>query len=310
MATLKPPDTKLQQAPDGSFFQVEPGASGGWWTGRFLDRLGQPVRAGALPTGVLGGRDVWADDSRHVCLVANDPADQSWRLIVAGPGAAARVVGVIALDSEIAHTFAVAACSLKLDRAVVLRTTSSMASNQVASWTSDLWVVRLSNGIELAHHVYTAGRIGKMIASSDASYVAENSQITAGSGGRSATSLIRRVSDWTPTRTLAAAVEAFSGDGSLALVVPAALAAKAGSRHALAVVDWRSVTTRWQETTTDYYQGFAVRPAWGDFAIARGNLTAIGCPVASWVCTSPVQITIVRGNGSTIRLPDRHVPAW
>ncbi len=36
VATVKPPETKLQQAPDGSLFQVEPGAGVGWWTGSFL----------------------------------------------------------------------------------------------------------------------------------------------------------------------------------------------------------------------------------------------------------------------------------
>ncbi len=276
----------------------------------FLDRLGQPLRTAALPSDVLGGRDIWADDSKHVCLAANDPSDNSWRLIVAGPGFAARVVGVVAIDSDVAHTFDVAACSLNRDRAVVVRTAYNRTSNQFVVWTSDVWVVRLSDGAALAHHAYVANRVANIVASSDASYVAENSQFDPSLDGGSATSQIRRVSDWASVKSLAAAVQAFSGDDSLVLVVPASLAAKAGFRHAMAVVDWRSGATRWQQTIADYYQGFAARPAGRDFAVGYGSLIATGCLVASWVCGSPVDITIVRGDGSAISLPDRYIPVW
>jgi hypothetical protein len=310
VTTVKPVQTKSQQAPDGSLFQVYPGGGGSVWTGKFLDRLGQPLKAVVLPKGVAGGLDMWADDSRHVCLVSDDPADSSWRLVIAGPEVPTQVLELpFVAPSQKWSPLTVAACSPGNDRAVVVRRGVEFVSPTVNSWITDVWVVRLSDGGVVAHHSYPAHSPSNFVVSADATYIAENSPSAPAANG-TVSSQIRRVSDWSSLETLGARIDSFSGDDALVLVEPGATHTETEPRHSAAVVDWRSGGTLWHETSEDYYKGFIAQPGGRDFAIARGGLILPSCSEASWTCGSALRIEIVRGDGSAITLSDLYKPAW
>jgi hypothetical protein len=309
VTTVKPIETKSQQAPDGTLFQVYPGGRGNVWTGKFLDRLGQPLKAVVLPKGMAAGLDIWADDSRHVCPMSYDPADSSWRLVVSGPEVTTQVSGVLAVDSVKGANLSVAACSPGNDRGVVVRTLVQFASPTVASWVTDVWGVRLSDGAIVAHHSYPAHRASKVVVSADAKYIAENSPSAPAAAG-TVSSEIRRVSDWSSLKTLGGRIDLFSGDDALVLVEPGATLTETEPRHAAAVLDWRSGATLWHETSDDYYRGFIAEPGGRDFAVARGGLSLPSCSEASWTCGSALWIEIILGDGAAITLPDRYIPAW
>jgi hypothetical protein len=154
----------------------------------------------------------------------------------------------------------------------------------------------------LAHHAYAPDSVADVVLSSDATYVAENSP------ARLPRAQVRRVADWSSLKTLTGRVVLFSGDDSLALVVPST---EGGSLHSIAGLDWRSGAARWHESSSDIYQRFLAQPGGRDFALARGDLTPpIACPMAGWGCSFPVDILIVRGDGIAITLPNQYVPVW
>ena len=311
--TVKPKETEAQQAPDGSLFQVHPGVSAGVWTGKFLDRFGQPLKAVALPKGIMAGFDMWADDSRHVCFMSYDPTDSSWRVVVSGPEAPTQVLAVMTVDAQRYRYLSVAACSPGSDRAVVVRTAFEFASHNVVAWVTDTWAVRLSDGTIVAHRSYETHTTANVVASADAKYIAENS-LNAGEVGTqrgTVLSIVRRVSDWSYLKTLGAPVEAFSGDGSLVFVAPAVDTTQGGLNHGATVMDWRSGATLWHETGADYFGRPTAQPGGRDFAVARrAGLSLPSDSCVGWTCGSPRRIEIISGDGSAITLPDLYIPAW
>jgi len=277
----------VKMAPDGSGFEVGGTYKGG--TGIFLDRLGQRVATETGPIDLVGA--MWADDNQHQCVITLS-ATYVWRLATQVPGQASRPVAVIAHDPGIGESgISLAACSVHSDRAIVVRT--------VISWTSEIWVVRLSDGRLLSHHTYRASLLANVVASVDANYIAENTYDTVhlGAPQKPGVTRIRRVSDWVQVATAGTkAVHAFSGDDSLVLVTNSFLTELPSG---LAVIDWRSGAALWQDQGTSTQGTFLVQPGGRNFAIA---LVAGSDPLAT--------ILVVPGDGSIPKFPRTYEPAW
>jgi hypothetical protein len=284
----------IDMAPDGQEFYV-PGS-----TSRFLDRFGQPLLSSVGPVDLYTG--VWADDNRHFC--AMDGQSGSGRLI--GPPLQGYALNFVTLPAQVAKTTTIVACSIRNDRAILV-------SHVDGTTASEVWVARLSGGNMIAHHSYDPRLSLTVVASSDASYVAESSQ----EGYLGVPSVIRRVSDWRTLASLSASdkVLKFSGDGSLVLVSPTSPAGPLPSSQAhLAIVDWPSGRTTWTYDGTDWPWTVVARPGGRDFALEMGQLPKSGgpCPPAN-PCVAPEPtriILIVHDDGSSKRLPSRYYPTW
>jgi hypothetical protein len=119
------------------------------------------------------GTDMWADDNRHRCFVRFVGGD--WTLSTYLPGEAARLVGVVANDPDNDGKWVkLAACSFRNDLAILDRYTDvPLPGGQTGGTTSDLWVVRLSDGSIVGHHPYAYNALHRIVATSDATYLAE-----------------------------------------------------------------------------------------------------------------------------------------
>ena len=248
-------------APDGSGFVYEPEYRGGI---EYLDRLGQPIAPGLLPSTALDVAWMWADDSRHVCVVKfATTSGGGWRLVTQLPGEADRVVAIIPRGSNIAEPAPVlASCSFRNDRAIVLRTGSGDGIGPTR-----LWVYRISDGKVLSDYTYSnPGSVEIVIASSDGLLIAENSSRSAAQPGAGAPStIIRRASDRSVIATLdpLLKVMAFSGDGSRVLVAVGSGFTTGDKPFLLSVIDVRTGQATW------HGQGMPLmsQPDGPDFAI-------------------------------------------
>jgi len=278
-------------APDGQSFAIGLGAKGGNW--QFLDRLGQPI---ATPSTLPGAYStLWADDNQHVCSMTFDQQTLDYTLWTALPGQSIKRVMVVAHDPNVGQTgVSLAACSFKNDQAIAVRTT--------ISYPSEIWVVRLSDGKLLAHRSFADGALANVVASSDATYIAENTSDTARIGAPYSPGVtrIRRVSDWAQVATVGSfAVSAFSGDDSLVLLT-GSLLIEVPSR--LEVVDWASGSVLWSYQGSEALGGFIAEPGGRGFAVALTEPAQIEAP--------PRDVVIVHGDGTAIQIPGRYEPAW
>ena len=287
----------VKMAPDGSGFEL-----GGTYkasTGVFLDRLGRQIPAAATPyTGFAGA--LWADDSKHQCLISLDQKTFVWGLSTLLPGEPTRHVAVIARDPGIGQSgISLVACSFQNDLAIALRTT--------IAWPAELWVVRLSDGTILAHHTYSASaRLATVAASGDGKYIAESSAKGRGfdspdTSQGAASTVIRRVSDWQVVKNLDPTVQVFrfSGDDSLLLVSASQQTSQMAN---LSVLNWSAGSTVWQAKTTDPFAiAILVQPAGLDFALASVTLGIQPLTATIW---------IVHGDGSTTNFTQSLQPAW
>jgi hypothetical protein len=289
---LTQPLPGVGMAPDGQSFLAGEGGKGG--TGAFFDRLGQGIPWQGAIIGFAGG--VWADDSRHRCSVSLNQQTFEWTLSIQLPGQAIKPVTVIARDQGVGQTgISVAACSLKNDQAILVRTT-------IAS-PSEVWVMRLSDGGILSHHTYAANQLANVVSSRDAAYVAENSMTSvAGTTPQGAmTTEVRRVSDWASVATLPAGpgVLGFSGDDSLLLI--SSLPTPAGQASHVSTYEWRSGRTLWHYDGPNELGSFAAQPGGRDFAIA------VKVPGTQ---DSLRDILIVQSDGTTTKIPGRYTTTW
>jgi hypothetical protein len=87
----------------------------------------QPPRRGSAPTElapdgqqfqVVGG--MWADDSRHLCVIASQP--DGWILVTEIPGYSEEFVNLPKVGQTV---ISVIACSVRNDRAILVRTMNS-----------------------------------------------------------------------------------------------------------------------------------------------------------------------------------------
>jgi hypothetical protein len=267
----------VRQAPDGQRFQV---VGGDPVSGLFLDRLGQPLPNSPQLAGSTRG--VWADDSRHVCVMALNPSSQRWVLVTEAPAYSEEF---LTLPSVGRSSILVVGCSWKNDRAILVRNDPPF---------SEIWVAKLSNGAILSHHTFAAASVANLRASQDAAYIA----LMPGLEGDGVTRILR-VSDWTQVATAGAStVLGFSGDDSLALLGDFP---KSGAPPpTLRLVNWASGTTIWHGQGTNAFS-ILVRPGGRDFAIAFFD------PAQPELKET---IVIIHGDGSETRFPDRYTPTW
>lgn len=287
LATPLDASISLQQAPDGSAFQLSPYGKGGG--NLFYNRLGLNQMAGTAGT--------WADDSQHTCSVVLDRQKYTWTLITGGPGQQpeGQTVTLLATDSGIGQTsINLAACSFKNDRAIAVRTS--------IAWPSEMWLVRLSDGKVLSHTpVDGNGKLVGVVASPDGSLIAENSMRSAAVGDQGASStVIRRVADRTVRTSLdpTMGVLGFSADNSMVLVTTSPVLN--GQPTHLAAVDLGTGNVIWRYDGTETFAGFQVAPVGSAFAVMLENaIRGGGHPV--------VTVVMVFGDGRTVDLPASYI---
>ncbi len=199
-------------------------------TGYVRDRAGTVVATPAVTTKGFAG--TWSDDGQHYCSMVSKsllpPAGgEPATLQVAAVGQAPRNVVQVGRMYDQSST-GVAACSVEKDRAIVVH--SGSAGN-----TLEFWVVQLSTGRIIWTRSYPGdGPSVDLRASRDGQFIAENKNNCC-----PATSISTTI--YSPTGAvlghLTAAVQAFSWDGSLAV-----LGAYSGP---VSVVRWRDGTVLW-----------------------------------------------------------------
>jgi hypothetical protein len=198
------------------------------WDGRVAGRVGDGARSGFVPdpTGTryatLGAHDIrdrsgrvvatwdagtkafgaWADDSQHYCQIA---APATLQLIQ--PGQQPRTVASLSPPASDQVGTSVAACGVRQDRAVVVRTGPSGNATQ-------MWVIQLSTGRVLWTHSYTSGDSYEVHASLDGGYVAEV-RIHQQQPSPLVTTTMYNESDGSLVTDLTVGVNALSADGSL-----------------------------------------------------------------------------------------------
>jgi len=278
-------------APDGSGFVYRP--QGG--VTQYLDRLGRPIASGFLPSTAQGGDWLWADDSRHLCVVTFVSPSGDWRLYTKLPGEADHLVGILPTGPV-----TLASCSVRNDRAIVVNGTATCCGIQSPS---ELWVFRISDGKILSDYTYTyPNSVATVVTSSDGVLIAENSTRSAGQPvANPSSTVIRRVSDRAVIASLdpSIVVLAFSGDDSLVLVGIIPGGVLTGQPILLSVIDVRSGQVTWHE------QGALMtgmeQPNGRDFQISfdagRGTTGPLGT------------FQIIHGDGSVTRIPGSYTPA-
>jgi len=244
---------------------------------------------------------MWADDSRHLCVVKfATTSGGGWRLVAQLPGEADRVVAIIPRGSNIAEPAPVlASCSFRNDRAIVLRT-----GNGDGMEPTRLWVYRISDGKVLSDYTYSnPGSVEIVIASSDGLLIAENSSRSAAQPGAGAPStIIRRASDRSVVATLdpLLKVMAFSGDGSRVLVAVGSGFTTADKPFLLSVIDVRTGQATW------HGQGIPLmsQPDGQDFAI--GSILS-----SSMETQDPLDnFHIIHGDGSVTTIAGSYLLAY
>lgn len=268
-------DATLIQDSNGSLFVLSPSGKGAG--GQLLDRLGKPV------TGTAG---IWADDNLHTCWVAFDQQALTWTLVTGGPNLPAQNVAVIAHDPVGQTGITVAACSFKRDVAIAVRTS--------IMWPSQMWVITLSSGqVSKPIDFSSSEHLASVVASADASLLAENSTSSFGGNKGTQPTVIRRTADGSVVTTLdgTLGVLGFSADDSLALVESPAVSAQSGYFEVIEVATGKAV---WRYDTDKQYVRHIAQPGGGAFAIVlTGSVTP----------NFPVTVLIVYSDGRSIELP-------
>ena len=299
-----PPATGVGMAPDGQGFAYGLYAKGGAW--EFLDRLGKSTGSDNLPGAYS---TMWADDNKHICAMTMDPNTLTYNLWTASPGEDPHNVSAVAQDANVGQTsVAVIGCSFRNDRAIALRTTTS--------WPAELWVVRLSDGNTLEHHVYDAGLLASVVANADATYIGETAaQATTPSIVSARYTTIRRVSDWAVVASMDPyVILAFGGDGSSVLTQFGANSPGEPSR--VVVMRWTdtgAVSATWTYNGTDQLWDYTAEPVGDGFALGflpASDVTTPGCPRGVMPCDHLQSVLIVHADGSSVQLPDRYNPTW
>jgi len=230
----------------GNGFVQNPAGTLYGFTGYIRDRTGALVASPAVNTKGFPG--TWADDGQHYCSMVSPsqlpPAGgEPATLQVTAVGQAPRNVVQVAKMYDQASA-GVVACSVGKDRAVVAQWASIGTAVQ-------FWVVQLSTG-----RVLWTRPSGDIRASHDGQYIAEiiYNQAT----GSSATTI------YGPTGAvlghIAGAVDAFSWDGSLAVV--------GNFSGRVSIVRWRDGTVVWSGPSDGGYLGAMPEPGGQRIAVS------------------------------------------
>lgn len=281
------PNGRLTQSSDGSGFAFDPAGKGGY--AQFLDRLGQSI--GTDPTHYQS--ELWADDSRHLCVLSGD-VQSGYRIGLRTPGAPAASMHAVAVNPSLfdpqVPALAIVGCSVANDQAIL--------SYNVFGSEANVWVARLSDGTILLHRRYPANAVSDVVASSDSTWIAENSSKSVGylGGNTAPQTVIRLVSNSAVVINLdpSYGVIAFSRDNSQALVYTSPLAS--GVATHLAVVNLRSGAVVWRSDGTQELSAWLVQPDGGGFALL------LKAPSSSSVHPA-VSLVIVESNGTEIDVP-------
>jgi hypothetical protein len=313
----------LRQAPNGSAFETGSAIKGAGQA--FLDRLGQTTSG---PPGVGSTvAEMWSDDSSHMCLVTLDQQTFTWGLSTIQLGQPTRAVAVIARDEGAGQSgINPVACSFNNDVAILVRST--------IAWPAEEWVVRLSDGLVLAHRQYVFQQLASVVASPDGTYVAENSVLSSPLSSPPPTAASQTLITRSPGGTVAGtldsklAVLGFSGDGSRvlvgALIDPLVAQGQGGvpqnglGPSHLEIVDWKTGQVEWRYDGPEALGSFAGQPGGSEIAIgmrAAGRLDAAPCgsppQTACPGAKDPLRdILIVQGDGSVSRIAGQYEAAW
>ena len=225
-----------------------------------LDRSGQVVAqltGGPYADSGVGMYFVgtWADDEIHYCQVVpifGGATSVPGTLQLTTPGGKPRDVAHVGTEAAGENTLTPTACSVLADRAVVVQVNPSPGPD--GNLVNQYWVVQLSTGHVLWTHSVRGRGIAKVVASRDGRYVAEV-QATG-------TTTIYD-SNGSAVGHADGSIEAFSWDGSLALVV-----ANGGEAT---VVRWSDGTTIWTVPPGEGLAGFQPQPGGTSFAIKTVN---------------------------------------
>jgi photosystem II stability/assembly factor-like uncharacterized protein len=197
----------------------------------------------------------WADDDHHYCQVQpqfGGATAVTGTLQLTTPGGAPRNVVHIGSQAASENTLTVGACSMLADRAVLVQAaTSGSGGNTIDQY----WVVQLSSGHVLWTRDLRGAGVASVIASRDGRYVAEVPTTGATTIYGPTGSVVAHVNGL---------VEAFSWDGSLAVVV-----ANGGA----SVVRWNDGTVVWTVPAGEGLSGFQPEPGGTNFAIRTVNGT-------------------------------------
>jgi hypothetical protein len=230
------------------------------------DRTGEVV--GPLANASVNAFHVtWADDELHYCQVV--PA--SYKGVGPGPGMLQLVwpgkppsniaqIGIYPAASENRLPPAVAGCSVEGDRAVVFQMAFS-AKLTAQVW---VWVIQLSTGrILWAHLVQLPWPTGglRVVSTHDGRLVA----VTTLSTGPSASTIYG--SDGSVVTHLATDVDAFSWDGSLAVISPS-------SGGPVALMRWRDKTVLWSGPVGFHFREVRSEPGGGRVAIGLTDINS------------------------------------
>ena len=242
----------LSSSPRGTLFVAIP---------YFYDRSGHVVATlsgppySSYPEVGIYFIGTWADDDTHYCQVLpifGGTSDVPGTLQLTTPGGSPRNVARVGVQAAQMNTLNASTCSVLADRAVVVQASSASGPN--GSPIDQYWVVQLSNGHVLWTRDLRAANVARVVASRDGRYVAEVQ--TAGS-----------TTIYGPDGSTAAhvngLVEAFSWDGSLALVV-----STDGQAN---VTRWSDGTTVWTVPTGEGLSGFQPEPGGSNFAVRTLN---------------------------------------
>jgi len=280
---------------------------------QMLDSDGRVLMDGLQPPGPKS--TFVADDNRHLCGMrgydtnatpAGPFGDILFSLL---PGSTAQDVARFPLESlgQVGHS--AAGCSFASNRALVVRT--------AVAWTTDWWLVRLTDGTIVRHQTFPAEYLSGVVGSEDLSYLAENPGLVKPDPGLVAApyAVIRATADGTEAGRLTGyVVRWFSGDGSLVLAMRREDPESGSAR----VIEWRSGKVIW--TSPDGLQLNEIRalPGGRDVALAFSAPTRTVPPGCGQPSAPPCKqevdllrdIVIVHGDGSATAVPGRYRSVW
>jgi len=226
-------------------------------------------RSGKSVLDLKGFTGAWADDEGHYCFMFPEGLTAARAPAILGfsqpghPASSIAQIGTYPAASENRPPPVVAACSVEGDRAVVFQMTVS------AKLAVQVWVVQLSTGRVLwTHSVQLPGRtvgVG-VVPTHDGQLVA----VTTLSGGRYDSTIYD--SGGSAVTHLAAAVDAFSWDGSQAVISPS-------SGAPVTLIRWRDETVLWSGPDGFHFREARAEP--GGDRVAVGLVDPNGADTAT-----------------------------
>jgi hypothetical protein len=223
------------------------------WTDSIHDRTGAVVAT--LPKITKGFPGTWADDGRHLCSMVGEnpfgqPGGKPTTLQVSLLGQSPRNVVQVGRAYE-QNSIGVAACSIEKDRAVVVQ------SGGQGIGTAQFWVVQLSTGRIVWTRSYLIDGVTTMDIrpSRDGQLIAE---INYNASSGSSTTIYS--SSGSVLGHVAGGVEAFSWDGSLAVI--------GNYGEPVSVVRWRDGTVVWTGPTAGSFEDAMPEPGGPRIAVS------------------------------------------